>query len=274
MPVSEVRIPRIAVVETYFHDMDAGWTRFAFDTYRIPFTVIHPGEFEKADLKGKYDVIVFPASGKNQLMNGKPGTEAKPSMSNYPPDYQKGLGKKGMEKLLIFVNDGGTVISWAESTDLFTGMLDFTRDSVKEEFMLPFSNDAPSAVTAGFFVPGSLLKVQLADHPLTFGMPSETGVFYEGSHLFNTRLPGFDMDRRVIGKFAEKKMLMSGYIEKEERLSEKPAMLWVKKGKGQIILYSFYPMFRASSQGTFKLVFNALLLKPDEAIKKTQYPLP
>jgi hypothetical protein len=167
----------------------------------------------------------------------------------------------------MFINDGGTVLTWAESTDLFTGMLDFTRDSVKEEFMLPYSNDAPAATTAGLFVPGSLMKAGFAAHPLAYGMPSESSIFYSGAPLFNTRIPGFDMDRRVIGRFSKRDILVSGYAEKPESLSEKPVMLWMRKGKGQMVLYSFYPLFRASSQGTYKLVFNALFLTPAEAIE-------
>lgn len=260
---------RIAIIETFFHDMDAGWTRFIFDSYRIPFSILHPQEIEKTDLS-KFDIIVIPETGKQLLMTGKPGSEARPSMSNYPPEFQKGMGKKGLEKLLMFVNEGGTVVSWCGSTDLFTGMLDFTRDSVKEEFMLPFSNDYAAASASGLFVPGSLMKAEFAAHPLTYGMPADANIFYEGSSLFNTRLPGFDMDRRVIARFAKKDILLSGYAEKEEKLSEKPAMLWVRKGKGQFIFYSFNPLFRASARGTYKLVFNALLLTPADAMKAVE----
>jgi hypothetical protein len=260
---------KVAVIETIFHDMDAGWTRYILDTYRIPFSILHPQEIEKTDLS-KFDIIIIPKTGKQLLMTGKPGTEARPSMSNYPPEFQKGMGKKGVEKLLIFVNDGGTVISWCGSTDLFTGMLDYTRDSVKEEFMLPFSNDFAAASAAGLFVPGSLMKTEFADHPLTYGVPSDASIFYEGSSLFNTRMPGFDIDRRVIGRFAKKDILLSGYAEKEEKLSEKPAMLWIRKGKGQFVFYSFNPFFRASARGTYKLVFNALMLSPAEAMKAAE----
>jgi hypothetical protein len=267
LEVAPVQKREIAVIETYFHDMDAGWTRFIFDTYKIPFTVIHPQDLEKADLS-KYNVIVIPANSKQILMTGKPGTETRPSMSNYPPEFQKGMGKKGFEKLLMFVNDGGTILSWSESTNLFTGALEFTKDSVKEEFMLPFSNDFTTAAAAGLFAPGSLMKAEFYDHPLTYGIQAGSGVFYEGSALFNTRMPGFDMDRRVIGRFAKKEILLSGYAEKEEKLSEKPVMLWIRKGKGQFILYSFNPLYRASARGTYKLVFNALLLPPADAIKE------
>jgi len=260
LEMTPVSMPRIALVETYFHDMDAGWTRYLFDTYKLPFTVIHPDEFEKTDFEKNYDIVIFPGTGKNYLMNGKPGSEDNPSMSSYHPDYQKGMEKKGRDKLMLFVNGGGKVISWGQSTDLFTGMLEITLDKdKKEEFMLPFSNTADQARRNGLLVPGSLVRMKLKqDHPLTLGMPEEVGVFYRGNPLFNTSVPLFDMDRRVIGVFPKKEILMSGYAEKEELLSEKPAMIWLKKGKGELILYSFNPQFRASTQATYKLLFNAL----------------
>jgi hypothetical protein len=256
---SSVTLPRIALVETYFSDMDAGWTRYLFDTYNLPFTVIHPDEFEKTDFEKNYDIVIFPSTGKNLLMNGKSGSETSPNMSNYHPDYVKGMGKKGLEKLLLFINGGGKVISWGQSIDLFTGMLEMTVGKEKEEFMLPFSDVADQARRNGLLVPGSLMRMDLKqDHPLTWGMPAEAGVFYRGNPLFSTSVPRFDMDRRVIGTFAKKEILMSGYSEKEELLSEKPAMIWLKKGKGELILYSFNPQFRASTPATYKLLFNAL----------------
>jgi len=259
LELSAVTMPRIALVETYFHDMDAGWTRYLFDTYKLPYTVLHPDEFEKTDFEKNYDIVIFPGTGKNYLLNGKPGSEDNPSMSNYHPDYQKGMDKKGRAKLMLFVNSGGKVISWGQSTDLFAGMLEITIDKEKQEFMLPFSNAADQARKNGLLVPGSLVRMKLKQgHPLTLGMPEEVGVFYRGNPLFNTRVPLFDMDRRVIGAFAEKEILMSGYCEKEELLSEKPAMIWLKKGKGELILYSFNPQFRASTPATYKLLFNAL----------------
>jgi Zinc carboxypeptidase len=254
-----ISMPRIALVETYFSDIDAGWTRYLFDSYQLPFTVLHPDEFEKTDFTGIFDVVIFPANGKALLMEGKPGGEGSPQMSNYPPEYQKGMGKKGFEKLLLYIEDGGKVISWGQSTDLFAGLLEITKGETKEEFMLPFANTADQARKDGLFIPGSLVRMQVKqDHPLTWGMPEEVGVFYRGNPLFSTSVPRFDMDRRVIGVFPKEDILMSGYCEKEEKLSEKPAMIWLKKGKGELILYSFSPQYRASTQATYKLLFNAL----------------
>lgn len=261
LPASEVKIPKIALVETYFHDMDAGWTRYLFDTYKIPYRVIRPGEFADADLGKEFDIIIFPNSPKNTLMNGKPGSEGGAYMSSYHPDYQKGMGKKGMEKLLLFISNGGSVIAWGQSADLFSGLLEMTVDGTAEEFTLPFANTADQARREGLSIPGALVRLELKeDHPLTSGMPPSTGVFYRGNPLFRTSVPRFDMDRRVIGHFPEREILMSGYCEKEELLAGVPAMIWLKKGKGQLVLYSFNPQFRASTQGAYKLLFNALFL--------------
>jgi hypothetical protein len=255
-------MPRIALVETNMHDMDAGWTRFVFDTYYIPFKILKPEDFEKTDLTKDFDVVVFPSQSKDILKDGKYKADEEDSrLTGYPPEYTKGMGEKGFNNLLEYLDKGGLIISWGASTDLFTGVLKITRSEKDiEEFELPFSNTAKKL--EGLYVPGSFLKIKLtADHPLTLGMPSETGVFYRGNPVFSTVPPNFDTDRRVIGKFPEKDFLLSGYVEKGELLSDKSCMIWVKKGKGQLVLFGFNPQFRASTTADYKLLFNSLLLK-------------
>lgn len=254
-------IPRIALVETFRHDMDAGWTRFLFDTYHIPFTVVKPVDFEKADLTANYDVVVFPSANKDILKEGKQKTEGGDYyISNYPPEYTKGMGEKGFENLMNFLDKGGMIVSWGTSTELFTGTLKIKRSEKEtEEFRLPFRNIASDLKE--LYVPGAFLTVDITQgHSLSYGMPEKSGVFYRGNPVFNTSLPNFDMDRRVISRFPEKDILLSGYIEKEELLSGKPNMIWMKKGKGQLVLFAFNPQFRASTAASYKLLFNSLLL--------------
>ena len=265
LAITDVTMPRIALVETYFSDVDAGWTRYLFDTYKLPYKVVHPDEFEKTDFTKDFDIVIIPNTGKSLLLNGKPGTESNYIMSNYHPDYQKGMGKKGLDKLMLFINQGGKVISWGQSASLFTGMLEITTGDTKEEFAFPFTNVAEQAQKEGLFIPGSWIRMKLTeDHPLTYGMPSETGIFYRGQPLFVTSIPRFDIDRRVIGVFPKKEILISGYVEKEEKMADKVALIWLRKGKGQVVLYAFNPQFRASTQATYKLLFNAFFLPPVE----------
>jgi hypothetical protein len=258
----KLSIPRIALIETNMQDVDAGWTRFIFDTYHLPFTVIKPGEFEKTDFSAKFDVVVFPSSNKDLLMEGKYKTESDDyRLTGYPPEFTKGMGEIGFNNIMKFLENGGLIVSWGASTDLFSGVLKIKRSETDiEEIQLPYTNIAKKL--EGLFVPGSFMRIELKqDHPLTYGMPAESGAFYRGNQVFSTSTPDFDMDRRVIAKFPDKNILLSGYIEKEELLRDKSCMIWLKKGKGQLVLFAFNPQFRASTGADYKLLFNALLLK-------------
>ncbi len=252
-PASELKMPRIGLVESWFHDMDAGWTRYVFDTYHIPYTVLRPVDIKDADIQGKFDVIVLPDQRTPAIM----GT----TISRYPPPFNEGMEREGKENLVSFIHHGGVVLSWARSTELFLGDLSFERDGEKENFRFPVRNIAGNLSNRGFDITGSLLKVNLRkDHPVTLGMPPETGVFHRGNPIFATSLPQFDIDRRVIASFPEDGALMSGFAKNEDLLSRQAALVWLKKGDGQLLLYSFSPLFRASTGGTYKLLFNGLLL--------------
>ena len=264
-------MPRIALVETNFHDMDAGWTRFVLDTYHIPYKVVKPGDFSKTEFANDFDAVIFPSARKSILMSGKSGSEGNYYVTSYPPEYTKGIGKEGMKKLMAFVDQGGLIISWGGSTKLFEGTLTISRetekgkgtemDTAKEEFQLPFRDVSDQMKKAGFYCPGSLVKINLKkDHALTLGMPSSVGVFYRGQPAFRTSVPNFDIDRRVIGITPETNIRISGYVAKEELLGNKPLMIWMKKGKGQFVLFGFNPNFRASTHATYKLLFNSILL--------------
>ena len=257
-----MEMPEIALIETNFHDMDAGWTRYVLDSYHIPFTILKPGEVKDKDLS-RFDVIVFPDNDKSMLLEGKrKSSDGDYSIPAYDPQYTKGIEKEGLSKLMRFVNDGGTIVSWGLSTNLFLGAQSIPiSEKEKEEFQLPVSDISDRLKSEGLYAPGSLLNIQLTkDHPLTLGMEKTAKVFSRARPVFSTSIPYFDTDRRVIATYSDDKVLASGYAKNDELLKEKSAMVWAKKGKGNFVFYGFYPQFRASTTGTYKLLFNALLL--------------
>ena len=261
-----VRMPRIALIETWFHDMDAGWTRFIFDQYNIPYTMLRPDELQEAKLTQKYDLVIFPDQNRSVLFAGRYGESGDYAPPRYQPEYAKGMEQKGLNELLKFIENGGKVISWRSSTDLFAGnlVLEKEKDN-KEEFRLPFRNISSDLSKQGLNVTGSLLRINLkSDHPLTYGMPPQTGIFHRGNPVFATSFPGFGMDRRVIGTFAEQDILISGFAENEKLLTGKPALIWIKKGDGEMIMFAFAPQFRGSTLGNLKLMFNSILMKKND----------
>jgi hypothetical protein len=265
LAATPLKMPRVALVETYFHDMDAGWTRYLLDTYHIPYKVLRPGDFKNTDFVKNFDVVLFSDMNKSVLMEGKWKAEdgERYYFASYPPGYTKGIGKKGMERLMTFFSRGGIIVSWGESTGLFLNNLEIVSGKdQKEEFQLPAEDISGDLGKNGVYCPGAFMKVDLLKgHPLTAGMESRTGVVFQGRPVFSTYPPELDMDRRVIAKFPEKDIFLSGYCEKEEKLANRTVLVWLKKGKGQMVLFGFNPHFRASTQATFKLLFNAILLE-------------
>ncbi len=256
---TKLTLPRIALVETWLHDMDAGWARFLFDTHGVPYSVVRPAEMAGINLPQRFDVIIFPDMGKDQLMQGTSQRGDEQLIPFYPSEFVKGMGKDGWQNVLGFIQNGGKVLSWGRSVDLFIGSME--PKAPQTTFRFPVNNVSQNMTRLGLNIPGSLLRLDLVkDHPLTFGMPASIGVFHRANPVLQTSIPAFDMDRRVIGRFPEGDILMSGFAEKVELLEMAPAMVWLRKGKGQVVLYSFAPNFRGSTPVASKLIFNALLL--------------
>ncbi|HPC82263.1 MAG TPA: M14 family zinc carboxypeptidase [Thermoanaerobaculaceae bacterium] len=257
-----LKLPRIALVETHFHDMDAGWTRYLLDTYGVPFEIVRPGDFETVDFARRFDLVIFPSADKEVLAKGRYKRDGDYYLPRLPLAFRKGIGDKGMERLMAFFDGGGVILAWGRSCGLFLDVLEIKRGKgVTEDFRLPVADVGEELAGKGLDVTGSWLRVNvLQDHPLTWGMPPESGVFSRGNPVLRTSLPGPDTDRRVLASFPERDILLSGHLEGEKLLANTVAAVWTRKGKGQLVLYAFAPQFRASTPATYKLLFNALLL--------------
>ncbi|MDI3527561.1 MAG: hypothetical protein PWR03_1744 [Tenuifilum sp.] len=254
------KLPRIALLESQVQSMDAGWTKYILDSYGVPFTTLSPAQIVKSDLTSKFDIIVIPNSNAGLLKDGKYKWDGEYFPLYYPPEYTKGMGQKGVEKLIKFIQNGGTVIAWEQATELFEGNITINNGDSKEEFKFPFNNIAKKLKKSGFECTGSLVKLKLNPiAPFTFGLEDEVGIFMRDKYIFETSVPTLDMDRRIIGYFSGKPKLLSGYLKGEELIERKTAAIWLKKGNGQIILLGFSPIFRASVPSNYKILFNTIL---------------
>jgi len=173
-----------------------------------------------------------------------------------------GMGTEGVTQLKRYVEGGGTLIAFDESTDL-----------PMDHFGIPVRNSVADVPPERFFVPGSLIRTDIAtDHPLGAGMQPQVAAAFSQSRAFEiVTLPRAAEGGRentpeapapaveVVARYAEKDLLMSGWAMGEERyLAGQPAMVNVHLGSGNVVLFGFRPQFRGQPRGTYKLLFNAI----------------
>jgi hypothetical protein len=126
-------IPRIGYVHSWQRTQDEGWVRAALDTFGVPYTYFADQKLRDGNLRGKYDVIIFPHIGgtAQSQVNGIPktGADAVPyKKSDLTPnlgtldqsdDIRGGMGIEGLTELVKFVNEGGTLITEGSTAVIF-----------------------------------------------------------------------------------------------------------------------------------------------------------
>ena len=244
------RKPRVATYKPWQASMDEGWTRWLLDAHGVAVKGLSAQEIQKG-ISG-YDAVILADIHKDILATGrrKQGDAAMRYEEEMPPEYRGGLEKEGAEALKKFVEGGGTLLAFGDSSDY-----------VIENFNIPVRNALAGVRDEDYSNPGSLVRLRLRpDHPVTRGMPAETAAFLDGAIAFDTTSPGPDTERWVLATYPEdaRDVLLSGWIHGAERLTRKAAAVAVTYGKGKIVLYGFRPQHRGQTHATFPLVFNAL----------------
>jgi hypothetical protein len=170
-----------------------------------------------------------------------------------PPEYTGGIGPQGVLALREFVESGGTLV-----------FLNRASNFAIEQFKLPVRNVLAGKPRTEFYVPGSILRIELdTSHPIAAGMPRETIAWLEDSPAFeivnsgDASVPAANV--KVIASYpADQNPLLSGWLLGGELLKGKAALVEVQVGEGRIILFGFRPQYRAQSLATYPLFFNAL----------------
>ncbi|HEY6046353.1 MAG TPA: M14 family metallopeptidase [Pyrinomonadaceae bacterium] len=225
-------------------NMDEGWTRFAFDTFNVPFQTLREGALAEENPRARFDAIVLPSDRTREP--AEPGAE----------DSSRGISDVGLRNLARFVEDGGTLICF-----------DGSCGSLIKQWRLPLRNVLEGLRSSEFYCPGSVLRVNMdtAD-PVARTMMKETNVYFTNSSAFeltNTPRPAFDGPQtpwpvRVIARYAKDDVLQSGWLLGEEKIKDRVALAEVEMGRGRIILFGFRPQHRGQMWGTFPLIWNAI----------------
>lgn len=246
------RIDLFAIYHSSVPSQDEGWTRWMLDSKNISYGVLGDKELRAGitvykpspGVTGKYYTLLIPDQPARTLLEGY-------RTGAMPPELTGGLGPEGVKTLRDFVETGGTLI-----------FLNRAANFAIDQFKLPLRNVVAGLPRTDFYVPGSILRIELdTSHPLASGMPKETIAWAEDSPVFEvTNDAGSNV--HVIARYpADKDPLLSGWLLGGDLIKGKAAIVEVKMGKGRVILFGFRPQYRAQSLATYPLFFNALTLK-------------
>ena len=234
---------RVGLYRSYDATMDEGWTRWVFDTWKVPYVPLVDSIVRAGKLTDKFDVIVLPDQSPREILDGLPA-------SRYPAPYAGGIGPDGAEALRQFVLGGGTLVALNEASRFAVQAL-----------LLPVRNVLEAVPDEDFYAPGSIFRLELdGTHPVAHSMPRETAAWFQGG-------PAFDvLDStvvRVIGRWPEdpERVLLSGWVLHPERVAGKASLLEVRQGSGRVILFGFRPQYRGQSLVTYPLLFNSLHMR-------------
>jgi hypothetical protein len=231
---------RIAIYKSYAESMDEGWTRWVFDTYKIPYTSIHDKDVRAGNLNARFDVVIIPDQSANGIIRGVGAT--------YPDSLKGGLGDVGAQVFSAFVEQGGTLLAFNDASS-------YAIDALK----LPVKNVLAGVRQNDFYAPGSILSVDIdRSSPVakTF-MATVPAIWFENGPAFEITDP---TQAVAVAKYpATGNPLLSGWLLGGAKINGKAALVDVTKGKGHAILFGFRPQYRGQSESTYPLIWGAIL---------------
>ena len=229
--------PRVAMYKSWQEPIPAGWQRWVFDQYEMQYDTLHDANIRGGDLQD-YDVLIFQAQSPNSITSGY-------REGQLPLEYTGGLGEQGVAEVQAFVENGGRVIAIEAATGFVSDLFD-----------LEVSNATAGLSNTDFYIPGSILRLELdGASEINEGMSSEVSSWYWRSSM------AFDVDDprvRVAARYGSGDPLLSGWVLGGDYIQGEPAILEADIGEGSVVLFGFQPNYRAQTVVTWPLLFNAI----------------
>ncbi|HKO46027.1 MAG TPA: M14 metallopeptidase family protein [Pyrinomonadaceae bacterium] len=252
---SSTSVTRVGLYKSHVPSMDEGWTRWILEQSirrnssrqrrehsKLSSLSLSDSRIREGKLSGSYDAILFPDQSARTILNGY-------AQGTMPPEYTGGVGQEGVKALREFVQEGGTLV-----------FINRASEFAIEQFKLPVRNAVAHVLEKDFFVPGSILRIELdTSHPVAHNMPPQSVAWVEDSPVFEIKGGEEGKRAHVIARYPSAgNPLLSGWLLGADRLKGQAALVEISVGKGRLILFGFRPQYRAQSLATYPLLFNSL----------------
>lgn len=219
-------LPRVGVLSSssspFRPSQSAGWLNWRLDKdWKIPQTAVDPSQVSASTLS-RLDTLIVPDTNADRMATL--------------------LGDSGQAALRAWVNGGGHLIGWEGGAQLAASI------GLSSAIL---SNPQGQA-------PGTLFRVKVAaNSPLTTGVGSTDWAMYNSDPVMRAANPADVVASYPAANSAD--WYVSGYQVGAEELGETAMEISEPVGTGNVTVFSVDPNFRAYSDGTAKLLYNAIL---------------
>jgi Zinc carboxypeptidase len=256
---------RIALFDQYGGSMPSGWTRYEFEQFEIPYTVVYPQDLDAGNLKSKFDVLVLPSGAQirgagGAGFGGRGGGGGGGRGGNIPPEYQHMVGQMTPEttlpQLKQFLNDGGVIVAVGTATSI-----GYSLELPIENHLMVRGPGQPDRALTGeeYYVPGSILRVAVDNtDPVAAGFDKQLDVFFDNSPVFRLDPDAALKGTKAVAWFDSSTPLRSGWAWGQNYLEGGAAVVESNVGKGKVYLFGPEITFRGQPHGTFKFLFNGI----------------
>jgi hypothetical protein len=210
----------------------SGWLRWLLDQWRLPYRELTAADIAAGGLEGA-DVLLVPDGWALQ----------DPNFPEDPYGYDD-LGPAGRQAVVDWVNEGGRYVGWHDGAVLAAALgLSSAQFTLGED--------------EGFSTPGSLFRAAAdADSPLNEGVGRFAWVMHDARYVMRTS----NEDAVALGfpPAGSEDFFMSGEADGEAALSGSAAVIDEAVGAGRTVAFGFELNFRAYTDGTQRMLWNAV----------------
>ncbi|NYH92022.1 M14 family zinc carboxypeptidase [Actinopolymorpha rutila] len=234
--------PRVGLYHGWGGNSDEGWTRYVLEQFKFPYAQVHDADVRAGSLAKKYDVLVLPDATYSRMLNGL-------REGSLPAEYTGGMTAAGVANLKKFVEEGGTLVTVNDAAQLpIQAFGDF-----------PVTDVTEGVPSTKYYSPGSVVATQVQPTtPVTWGLPEKLDAYSSTSPAFTVTGDAGSVSTPVT--YPQGNILRSGWLLGEDLIAGKAAVADVTYGKGRVVLLGTSVQHRAQAHGTYKLLFNSLLL--------------
>ena len=286
---SRITQPRVALYRSWMGSMDEGWTRWVLEQFGFDYKNIYDAEVRAGNLKNNFDCIILPDQSLQQIVAGN-------RADSYPQEYTGGITETGVANLRDFVEAGGVLICLNSSSELAIKRFDLPVKNVldglkRDQFYAPGSifrasvdgshpvaygmpaeadlyfvsssrGEEPSAAPDPDITPRS--EPQARTPPASSDPTANRQSAQTDARSTLVRAFAFEISdtarARSVARYTQGNPLRSGWLLGPQYVAGKSALVDVSLGKGHVVLFGFRTQHRAQTWGTFKFLFNSIML--------------